>query len=284
MAIEKWVIQPGQTKVIDLEVVRRLKVSLIGGSVNVIGHDEPDARVEVSSVTGKELTVEIDGDRLLVDHPMVRWDNFIEVFKGFRGHAKAEVSILVPRDVELKLGVVTAEALVAGLTTDARLSTVSGDIVADNITGDLELNSVSGELSVGHHDGSISAHTVSGDITASGDISRFSADGVSGHMVIDASGTPRDVNTNTVSGNLTLRLERGTGARYRLNTVTGSIQLDAVSVKGTFGRGFERVTGTLDGGAWLDFQANSVSGDISVVGREPESSATFARTGGEAAE
>ena len=121
---------------------------------------------------------------------MVRWDNFIEVFKGFRGHAKAEVSVLVPRDVELKLGVVTADALVAGLATDARLSTVSGDIVVDNITGDLDLNSVSGELSVGHHTGRIRANTVSGDVTASGDITRFSADGVSGNMIVDAPGTP----------------------------------------------------------------------------------------------
>ena len=267
MAIEKWVIQPGQTKVIDLELVRKLKVSLIGGRVNIIGHDEPNARVEVSTVTSKELTVEIDGDRLVIDHPMVRWDNFIEVFKGFRGHAKAEVSVLVPRDVELKLGVVTADALIAGLETDARLSTVSGDIVADNITGDLELNSVSGELSVGHHTGRSRANTVSGDLIASGDISRFSADGVSGNIVVDASGTPSYVNSNTVSGNLTLRLVRGDGARYRINTVSGKVQLDDVTVKGTLGKGFERVTGSLDGGSWLDLQANSVAGDVSIVGR-----------------
>lgn len=273
MAIEKWVIQPGQTKVIDLEVVRKLKVSLIGGRVNIIGHDEPNARVEVSEVTSKELTIEIDGDRLVVDHPMVRWDNFIEVFKGFRGHAKAEVSILVPREVELKLGVVTADALVAGLTTDARLSTVSGEIVADNIIGDIELNSVNGELAVGHHTGRIRANTVSGDITASGDITRFSADGVSGHMVVDATGTPRDVNINTVSGNLTLRLVRGSGARYRVNTVSGKVQLDDVTVKGTLGKGFERVVGSLDGGAWLDLQANSVSGDVAIVGRGEEQAA-----------
>ncbi|KQO97758.1 DUF4097 family beta strand repeat-containing protein [Leifsonia sp. Leaf264] len=286
MAIEKWVIQPDQTKVIDLEVVRRLKVSLIGGRVNIIGHDEPNARVEVSLVSGKELTVEIDGDRLLIDHPMVRWDNFIETFKGFRGRAKAEVSILVPRDVEVKLGVVTADALVAGLTADARLSTVSGEIVTDSIVGDLDLNSVSGELSIGRHTGGIRANTVSGDITASGDITRFSADGVSGNMIVDATETPRDVNTNTVSGNLTLRLTRGTGARYRVNTVGGKVQLDDTTVKGTLGKGFERVIGSLDGGDWLDLQANSVSGDIAVVAREAAASSSqeSTATNGQAAE
>ena len=34
-AIEKWLIQPGESKVIDLEVVRKLKVSMIGGKIDV---------------------------------------------------------------------------------------------------------------------------------------------------------------------------------------------------------------------------------------------------------
>ena len=67
MAIEKWLIQPGQSKVIDLEFVRSLKVGMIGGKIDVIAHDETSARVEVHSVTGKELKVEIDGDRPIED-------------------------------------------------------------------------------------------------------------------------------------------------------------------------------------------------------------------------
>jgi len=264
MAIEKWIIAPGETRVIDLETVRSLKVSLIGGRVNVIAHDEPGARVEVSSVTGKELKVEIDGDRLTIDHPQLRWDNWIDSFKGFSSRAKAEVSILAPRDVALKLGVVSADALVSGFANDAKLSTVSGEVVADHIIGDLELNSVSGELSVSNHTGRVISNTVSGDITASGAITKFSADGVSANMIVDASGTPYEVTTNTVSGDLTVRSARGAGARYRLNTVSGSIHLDDMTIKGTFGKGFERIIGEL-AGSWLDLQANSVSGDVSVV-------------------
>ena len=54
MAIEKWVVNPGESRVIDLELVRKLKVSLIGGKVDLIAPDEPGARVEVSSVSGKD--------------------------------------------------------------------------------------------------------------------------------------------------------------------------------------------------------------------------------------
>jgi len=268
MTIEKWVITPGESRVIDLELVRKLKVSLIGGKVDLIAHDEPGARVEVSKVSGKDLLVTIDGDALEVDHPQLRWDNFIDAFKGWANNAKAEVSILAPRDVVLKLGVVSGDALVAGFDGDAKLSTVSGELVVDDHDGDLELSSVSGELSVGNHTGRITAHSVSGDIVATGTITVFNADTVAGDMIVDAFGTPSRIDTNTVSGDLTVRFDAGAGARYRVNTVGGTVLIDDVTMKGVLGKGFERVTGEL-AGRWLDFGANSVSGSISIMRREP---------------
>lgn len=268
MAIEKWVVNPGESRVIDLELVRKLKVSLIGGKVDVIAHDEPGARVEVSNVTGKDLMIQIDGDSLEIDHPQLRWDNFVEVFKGFRGSAKAEISILAPRAVAIKLGVVSGDALVSGFDNDGRFSSVSGDLVVDNHAGDIECSSVSGEVSVGDHTGRITAHTVSGDVTVTGEVGSFNADTVSGDMILDVKGTPGRVDTNTVSGDLTLRFDAGSGARYRVNTVTGSLLLDDTQIKGTLGKGFERVTGELDG-TWLDLRANSVSGNIAVIRRQP---------------
>ena len=267
MSIEKWVIAPGESQVIDLELVRKLKVSLIGGKVDVIAHDEPGARVEVTGVTGKDLKVEIDGDVLEIDHPQLRWDNFIEVFKGWAGSAKAQVSILAPRDVVLKLGMVSGDTLISGFTTDAKLSTVSGDLVLDSHEGDVELSSVSGEVSAGNHTGRITAHTVSGDIVATGDVKAFSADTISGDMILDVHGTPDKVDTNTVSGDLTVRFDAGSGARYRINSVTGKVLLDDTTIKGMLGKGFERITGELSG-RWLDLGANSVSGSISVMRRE----------------
>lgn len=264
--MEKWLITPGQTKVIDVELVRHLKVGMIAGKVDVIGHDEQGARVEVHSVTGKDLKVTMDGDTLEIDHPQLRWDNFVDVFASFRGTAKADVSIMVPRDVAMKLGVVSANALVSGLRNDAKLSTVSGAIVVDNVIGNLELNGVNGEMSVGNHMGNITAHTVSGEITASGLIRRFSVDGVTSDIFLDIDGTPDEVTTNTVSGNLTVRLGADVATSYRLNTVSGTLQLDDRTIKGTLGKGYEASTGSLDG-SWLELRANSVSGNISVVRR-----------------
>ena len=270
MALEKWLID-GE-KVIDFELVRKLKVGLIAGQVDIIGHDEPGARVEVRSVTGKPLKVTIDGDTLEVDHPQLGWENFLDVFTFFRGTARAHVSILVPRDVALTFGVVSASALISGITEDARVSTVSGDVVIDGVYGDLDLNAVSGEISVRNHYGNVVAKTVSGDLTASGEIMRFNSSGVSGDVYLDLRGIPDEAKVKTVSGDVTVRLEEGVPAQYRVNTVSGKLQLDDSEIRGVRGQ-YVGKYGDLHE-RWLEFGATTVSGDVVVVHSAPVGSAT----------
>lgn len=261
MAVEKWLIDDAKT--IDFDMVRTLKVGLLGGKVDIVGHDEPGARVEIHSVTKKPLKVSINGDTLEIDHPQIDWDNFLDVFKSFNHSASADVSIMVPRDVALKLGVVSASGLISGLTEDAKISTVSGDLVIDNVYGDLELNSVSGGINVRSHYGNITSKTVSGEITASGEIMKFSSNSVSGDVFLDVIGTPDNVNIKSVSGDITLRLEAGVPAQYKVNTVSGRLQLDDSSITGIRGQ-FTGKYGDLHG-QWLEFSASTVSGDISVL-------------------
>jgi DUF4097 and DUF4098 domain-containing protein YvlB len=264
MAQDKWLIQPGESKIIDVELVRSLKVGLIGGQVDIIGHDEPGARVEVHSVSGRDLKITLEGDRLEIDHPQLRWDNFIEVFQSMRSSAKADVSVLVPRDVALKFGIISASALVSGLKTDAKLSTVSGDLVVDGLVGNIEMNSVSGELSARDHTGKILAHTVSGDVTASGAIRKFGVDSLSGDVMVDITGTPDELSSNTVSGDLTVRIPEALGARYRVNTVSGKMQLDNAIIGSSPGRTHTGTAGSLNG-SWVDINVNSVSGNVAVL-------------------
>jgi hypothetical protein len=261
MAQEKWLVDG--PKVIDFEHISTLKVALVAGQIDIVGHDEPGVRVEVHSVSGRDLKVALDGDTLEIDHPQLSWDNFLDAFKAYGGRARAEVSVMVPRDVTLKFGVVSASALISGLSRDASISTVSGDVVVDGMSGYLTLNAVSGEIAVRNHDGNISAHTVSGDVTATGRIGKFSSDGVSGDVFLDISGTPDDVRINTVSGAITTRLAPGTPAQYRINTVSGKLQLDDSAISGVRGS-FTGKYGSLDG-SWLEFKANTVSGNVSVL-------------------
>ena len=270
MARQKWLVDNAKT--IDVHEVRRLKVGLVAGQVDIVGHDEPGARVEVHSVDGKPIKVSIEGDVLEVDHPQLNWENFVDVFKYFRGHARAEVSILVPRGVELKLGVVSASAVISGLRKGGKISSVSGEVVIDNSSGLLELNAVSGELSVRDHSGEVTAHTVGGDIAATGDITKFSGDTVSGNVMLDLAGIPDVVRVNTVSGDVTMRLAPDVPAEYRINTVSGRVQLDDSEITGVVG-GYTGTYGQLDGN-WVEFKANTVGGDVSVMHASAEERVT----------
>jgi len=252
MAEEKWLVDG--PRVIELGIARRLKVALVRGQVDIVGHDEPTTRVEVHSVSGKDLRVSMVGDSLEIDHPQLSWDNFIDVFRSFSGSARADVSILVPRDVALKFGVVSSTGLISGLNSDASISTVSGDLVIDGLTGDITVNSVNGEIAVRNHKGAISVHTVNGDITATGEVSRFRADGVNSDLFLDFTGRPDEIRVNTVSGNITARLEAGHGADYRISTVGGRIQLDDSEITGVRGT-YNGKYGKLER-SWLDLSGN----------------------------
>ncbi len=271
MASEKWIVHPGETRIIDIDDIRSLKASLIGGQIDVVAHDEPGARIEVHSVTVKDLRIEASGGSVEIDHPQLRWDNFLEVFRNFgSGGPKAEISVAVPRETALTLGVVNASALVADLAADARLNTVSGDIVVDSLAGDLTANAVSGDLHARGLAGSLTANSVSGDVIVTGALDRVTADTVSGGMLIDADGGVHRIALNTVSGDTTVRLDAGYAANYVVRSVSGRVQLDG-TVRSGRGSGpttnYSGSVGELNG-TFVDVRANSVSGDITVVRRD----------------
>lgn len=267
MTLEKWIIHPGETRVIDIEDVRTLKVGLIGGQIDVIAHDEPGVRIEVHGVTVKDLRIEATGDVVEIDHPQLRWDNFLEVFRNFgAGGPQAEISVAVPRSVALNLGVVSASALVAGIHHDVRLNTVSGDIIVDGLTGDLSVNAVSGDVQAREVIGALSANSVSGDVAITGTLRKTSIDTVSGAMLVDSTGPTSAISLNTVSGNATIRIDEGHPANYVARTVSGRIQIDGVVRSSTPPSSYSGSTGELSG-MFVDVRANSVSGGITVLRR-----------------
>lgn len=266
MAEQKWLVDGPKT--IDIEGVRALKVGLAGGLVDIVAHDEPGIRIEVHSVSVKSLKISVEGDTVEIDQPRLGWDNWLDVISNIgTGGMKAEISILVPRDSHLKLGVVSAQVLVSGLHDDADISTVNGEVVVDSVVGDIHLKSISGALAVRNHHGKVRVHTVSGDVTASGQIRSFRCEGVSGKVFLDIAGIPNDINVNTVSGSVTTRLEPATPASYTISTISGKLQLDDSQVSGIRGT-YTGKSGELDG-AWLEFRVHTVSGDVSIVRSVP---------------
>ncbi|WP_454116027.1 DUF4097 family beta strand repeat-containing protein [Microbacterium aurum] len=278
MTLEKWLIKPGETRVIDLEDVRKLKVGLIGGQIDVVAHDEPGVRIEVHAVTIKDLRIEASGDVVEIDHPQLRWDNFLEVFRNFSTSGpKAEISVAVPRQIALTLGVVSASALVSGLETDARLNTVSGDIIVDGITGDLSANAVSGDVQIRGLTGTLNANSVSGEVAATGSIRKATIDTVSGNMLVDSTGRVDAVSLNTVSGDATVRIDEGHPANFVLRSVSGRLTVDGIKRSTSGPSNYVDSVGELSG-SFVDVRANSVSGDVTVLRRaatqEPDAAAS----------
>ena len=265
---EKWLIAPGEERVIDIAQATRLKVGLVGGQVDVIAHDEPGIRIEVHGVTIKDLRIESNGSQIEIDHPQLGWDNFLEVFRNFgSGGPRAEVSVAVPRSIALNLGVVSAGALVSGLTNDARLNTVSGDIIVDTHSGDLTLNSVSGDVQVRGLTGSVGANSVSGDVAITGSVRKATIDTVSGNIWVDATGAVNGITLNTVAGNSTIRLEETLPANFVVRSMSGGVLIDGVDRGNTGPTNYTGSTGEL-AGSFVDIRTNSVSGDTTVL-RQP---------------
>ncbi|MGM1028704.1 MAG: DUF4097 family beta strand repeat-containing protein [Actinomycetota bacterium] len=260
---ERWVIGEGQSRVIDLDAVTALRVGIVAGSVDIVAHDEPTARVEVHRVEGRDLTVTLEQGRLSISHPRMSWDDVWQSVKALVGvRAKAELSILVPRDVTLSLAQVSASALVTGLASSATLSTVSGPVQVASHRGDLDLNTVSGDIEVSGGAGRLSVHGVSADVTASGELTEIGVDTVSGEVLLDVHGSPRSVTVNSVSADVTVRLDAGQGVRATTRTVSG---------RGTVaGRALPKRGGSeaVDGASTFSLVANTVSGDVTVVRRD----------------
>jgi DUF4097 and DUF4098 domain-containing protein YvlB len=266
---EKWLIAPGEERVIDIENVTRLKVGLVGGQVDVIAHDEPGVRIEVRGVTIKDLRIEVSDGQVEIDHPQLGWDNFLEVFRNFgSGGPKAEVSVAVPRTIALTLGVVSAGALVSGIRNDARLNTVSGDIIVDTLIGDLSVNTVSGDVQVRGLTGSINANSVSGDVAVTGTVRKATIDIVSGSTLVDAAGDVNTITVNSVSGGTTVRLDESLAANYVIRSMSGRILVDGVDRGSNGPSNYTGSTGEL-AGRFLDLRANSVSGGVTVLRRTP---------------
>jgi len=267
--MERWLVTDRRT--IELGSIDTLKVALISGRVDIVAHDEPGALVEINEVSGRELLVSIEGGTLTVDHPQLRWDNFWEAVTKATGRARADVSIRVPRGIDLKLSVVSATALVSGTRGPAAVNTVSGDVVLDAMEANLTVNSVSGEVAIRDHRGNVSVKTVSGDATAAGQIPVLSLNTVSGDVFADVSGRSEGVDVNTVSGDVLIRLPEGRAARYRVTSGRGVIRLDDNDFTGSRGQ-MSAKYGEL-AGEWTEVQINTASGKVSVVHATADSTA-----------
>ena len=270
----QWKIQPGQSTTIELDDIRSLDMHLIRGRVDVIGTDDDGVRLEVALVSGEPLDITCKGHTLDIRHQgTVQIDTF-HIFKGFRtlfgtdmhNGIAAEISLFVPRWIEVGISMVRGDTLISGLEHGASLSTVSGTTVSDGLRGDLKLNNVSGKVEARNHHGSIHANTVSGEVILSGEITSVKTSSVSGDLYVDAFGMPERISFNAVSGNMAIRFDPDIHVAYSVTTMNGRAQLGG-SRFATHLKGLHYEDGP-EGGSSTHIEFNALSGSIKSVRRD----------------
>ncbi|MFT8638394.1 MAG: hypothetical protein ABF489_06710 [Bifidobacterium sp.] len=270
---EQWVVEPGQSKTFDFEDLDSVIIELVCGRVDVIGNDSPRARLEIANVRSESVDIRLDGGKLSISHPSVRgrWNVHLFGKSWFReyGHINADVSLLVPRKVALRLAAVRGDTLVSGLSHGAKIETVSGTVLSDGLSGHLHLDNVSGKVEARNHHGSVDANTVSGDVVLSADCERVKVDSVSGDLYLDAFGAPTSIDFNSVSGNASIRLASQVRLRCDVNSISGRVQVGGQTYKTSMSKGFKYEDGPYDGSP-LSVRMGSVSGKLRVVRREDD--------------
>jgi Putative adhesin len=265
--VTQWRIDTPQS--LDLEGVRHLNVRMVAGSIDVVGSSEAastgGAHVEVSRLDGA-LTVTLEGDTLTIAHEKLTWGGLLDWVGNHR--ASAVVSVSVPDACPVELGVVSADAVVSGITADTKVKSVSGNVTLDGVNADISAQTVSGDLETRRLRGKLRFTTVSGDLTVvDGSSSQVKAETVSGDVTLDLDVAPgARLDLNSVSGDVTVRLPQSADLQVEAKTMSGNLDcaFDGVSRDGKPGRSTMR--GSLGSGDGF-LQAKTVSGDITLLRR-----------------
>lgn len=272
-----WTVSEPQKLTFD-GGVGTLHVRIVGGAVNIVGTDEPAARLEVSEIEGPPLIVTQSGSTLTVAYQDLPWKGLLGWLdpKGWRRHAV--VSLAVPGSARVEVGVVSAAAVVSGIGGRVSVRGVNGDTTLVGVTGPVDANTVSGSVEAQALAGDLVVNTVSGELTVvEGTGGRVKADSVSGGMVLDLdprSGT--DVRLSSVSGEVAIRLPDPGDAEVEAGSSTGSVSSSFEELRLTNQWCAKRLTGTLGRGSGK-LRVTTVSGSVALLRRPPDQD----RTGGE---
>ncbi|WP_031479542.1 DUF4097 family beta strand repeat-containing protein [Streptomyces bicolor] len=253
------------------EPVSELQVRIVNGTVNVVGTDEGSARLEVSKIEGPPLVVTQQGGTLTVAYEDLPWKGFLKWLdrKGWR--RSAVVSLAVPADTRVEVGVVGAGAVVSGINGPSVVKGVTGDTTLVGLSGPVRADTVSGNLEAQAVTGDLRFNSVSGDLTVvEGSGSSVKADSVSGAMIVDLDPDgPTDVRLTSVSGEIAIRLPAPADADVEANTASGTISnaFEGLRVHGQWGA--HKITGRLGTGTGK-LRATTVSGSIALLRRPPK--------------
>jgi hypothetical protein len=211
----------------DTEVNRRVPatpggtvvISNVAGSLTIVGSADPEVVVTGELGKGVErLDLLAEGDRTIVK---------VVLPKGLRGgQGNADLLVRLPAASRLEVSTVSADIQVDRVTGSQRLQSVSGDVRALGIEGNAEIRSVSGDIEARGRGrpAQVRLSTVSGNAIFSEGAGDLDAVSVSGDLTLEIDRASA-VRVRTTSGNLRLRGNLAAAATVDIETVSGDLEL-----------------------------------------------------------
>jgi len=241
-----WTIEAPTS--LDFDDMTALRVRLMAGSVAVLATDGKPS-LDVASITGDPLDVTYEDGVLTITHDNLTWEGLLKWLRPQR-HS-ATVTVTVPRTCPTQVGVVSATAVMSGISARASVKSVSGEITLDGVTGDVDAHTVSGALEAQGINGKLNFNTVSGDLTlAEGWLERLDANAVSGDVTADIDLDPLGgMRVTTVSGEVTLRLPAEADARVQLHSMSGDVRSEFAELRSVSAPASHGVSGSLGAGS-----------------------------------
>jgi hypothetical protein len=181
-------------------------IEIVSGSIHVLAWEKNEVAVAGTvgsgvselAVAGSDrnvrISIETDGD----DH------------RG-RRDISADLEIKVPRGAKVNVETVSAPVTVDGTTGEVRIESVSGDVTVGGAPRRADLQVVSGRIR----------------LKSSAPVEYFGAETVSGDIEFEGGLDRRaELNAQSVSGRITLRLPAATAADFDVSTFSGGIAND----------------------------------------------------------
>jgi hypothetical protein len=252
---------------LEFDEVTELNVRLIGGTVAVLASgDRPS--LAVSELSGRPLQVSHSDGILTVSYESLSWDGLLGFLKPRKD--RAVVTVIVPADCRIQLGVLSASAVVAGLHSGAAVKGMSGDITLDGVTGDVYAETMSGEVAACDIEGEIRFKSMSGGLTlAGGSVGSLAVETLSGQVTADVSlDDGGSVHVSTMSGAVTLRLPADSDAKVSLRSTSGAVRTEFETLRTVKAPASHTVSGNVGAGTG-HVSVTTMSGAVTLLRGAP---------------
>jgi hypothetical protein len=261
-----WTID--EPEKLTFDTVRRLRVRAVAGSVGVVGTDDRPT-LEVSELDGAALRVRHQDGELEVDYERPQWPGPLGWLLGRNRRYSAVISLAVPRDCEVDIGVDSSGVMVSGLRAPLVARTVSGEITLAGCSGQVEAQTVSGAVQARGVAGDLWAHTVSGDLTLVEGGGSVGAKTISGTVTLDVTAPGAgDIRVTTVSGDVTIRLPHASDLQVQVQSTSGQVASAFDELHRAGRPALQSIEGRLGAGTGR-LRATTTSGHVALLRREP---------------